>query len=139
MPRMNRALQLALVFFAIAGCTLPPEKVPVKPLPDDLQAMPYGDLLTRARMQATSATEAFYINNWADLEESAKGLEQTALFLGKASDVPAKQKDVLAVVAGDLGKEAAHLREVSQRKDAKQANEVLQQITLKVRELRLEN
>jgi hypothetical protein len=95
-------------------------------------------LLTRARLQATAVTEAFQVNNWADMEEAARGLEQTARFLVKATDVPAKQKDTLPVLAGDLGKEAARLREVVKEKDVKQANEVLQRIHLKLRDLRLE-
>src|SRR5262249_55519468 len=121
---------------AIAGCALPPEQVPLKPLPENGPPQAYADLITRARVQATAANEAFYVNRWTDLEDAAKGLEQTARFLSKATEVPAKHKDTLAVEAGDLGKEAGKLREAAKAQEVKQATEALQRIHLKVRELR---
>jgi hypothetical protein len=134
---MRRALTLAVLL--VAGCQLPADRLPLKPLPEDGPPLPYAELLTRARLQAGQATEAFYVNKWTDLEDAAKGLEQTARFLPKATDVPVKQKDSLPVSAGDLGKEAGKLREAAKAKVAKQANEILQRIHLKIRELRLEN
>lgn len=136
---MHRVLGLGLVALLAAGCQVPPDRVPLKALPDDGPPLPYAELLTRARVQATAANEAFYVNNWSDLEETARGLEQTARYLTKATDVPAKQKDALPVMAGDLGKDALQLRDLARDKDVKQANELLQRIHLRVRELRLEN
>jgi hypothetical protein len=108
-------------------------------LPEDGPPLPYADLLTRARWQATAATDAFYINRWSDLEEAARGLEQTGRYLAKATDVPPRHKDVLRVMAGDLEKEAVSLREASKTKEVQKVNESLKRINLKVRELRLEN
>jgi hypothetical protein len=135
---MNRARILTLFFFALVGCQLPPERVPLKPLPEDGPPQASAVLVTRARAQATAANEAFYINNWPDLEDAAKGLELTARVLGQAADVPAKHKNTLPMEAGDLGKDALKLREAAKAQDVRQATETLQRIHLQVRELRPE-
>jgi hypothetical protein len=136
---MKRARITALLLFVLAGCQLPPERVPLKPLPEDGPPQPYADLVNRARAQAMAANEAFYINNWPDLEDAAKGLELTARVLIKAAEVPAKHKDALPSEGGDLGKAASSLREAAKGQDVRQATEALQRINLKVRELRPEN
>ncbi|HXG12695.1 MAG TPA: hypothetical protein VNK04_23255 [Gemmataceae bacterium] len=136
---MNRAPSLTLTLLLLgAGCQLPAERMPPRLLPEDGPPLPYAELLTRARLQATAATEAFYVNKWSDLDEAAAGLAQTARFLEKATDVPARHKDTLPIAAGDLGKDAAALREAAKAQDVKKAGEVLQRIHLKIRELRLE-
>jgi hypothetical protein len=127
------------VIFSLSACSVPGERVPLQPLPEKLTALPYAELLTRARTQANLANDAFYVDRWGDLEDSAKGLEQTAKFLAKADDVPSKHKDSLAVSSADLGKEAAALREAAATKDVKKATTSLQRIHLKIRELRLSN
>ncbi len=134
---MSRAHFLGLCLLVVSGCQLPAERLPLKPLPEDGPPLPYAELLTRARLQAGVATEAFYVNKWADLEDAAKGLEQTARFLPKATDIPPKHKGTLPVGAGDLGKEAGKLREAAKAQNAKDANDILQRIHLKIRELRL--
>ena len=146
---MMRTLCLGFLVMVIAGCTPAPERVPPKLLPDNSPPLSYADLFTRARQQATAATDAFYVNGWSELEEDARGLEQTAGFLTKAIDVPARHKDTLAVMAKDLGTEAANLREAAKAaatlREGAKAQEVekitncLQKIQLKVREMRLEN
>ncbi len=136
---MSRAYWMGLLCIVLAGCVMPAERVPLKPLGEDSPPQPYGDLLNRARVQATAATEAFYVNGWNDLAEFAKGLEQTARFLPKATDVPARLKDKLPAQASDLQKEAHQLREAAQTQNVKQVTEIMQRINLKVRELRLEN
>lgn len=136
---MNRARRLVLVaFLGLLGCQLPAERLPLRLLPEEGPPLPYAELLTRARLQATSATEAFYVNKWVDLEDVAKGLAQTTRFLEKATDVPAKHKDTLPVVAGDLRKDAVSLQEAAKAQDVKKSGELLQRIHLKIRELRLD-
>src|SRR4051812_31855778 len=135
---MNRALSALVLSLFLAGCQLPPERVPVKPLPEDGQPLTYADMVLRARAQATAANEAFYVNRWTDLEDAAHGLEQTARYLGRASEVPPRHKDTLPVEAGDLGKEAIKLRDAAKSQQTKEATDALQQINLKVRELRPE-
>src|SRR5947199_10490123 len=98
---MNRLAYLGLLLLTLAGCQLPPERLPPPPLPDTSGPLPYAELLTRARLQATAATEACYLDRWADLDDMARGLEQTARFLPKATEVPAKHKDRLTAEAGE--------------------------------------
>ena len=136
---MKRARFTVLCWFALVGCQLPPERVPLKPLPEDGPPQAYADLLTRARAQAMAANEAFYTNNWPDLEDAAKALERTSRVLGNATEVPAKLKDTLPNEAGTLGKEALQLREAAKAQDVRQTTETLQRIHLKVRELRPES
>jgi len=133
-----RLLFVVGVGVAVCGCQLPPDRSSLRPLPDEVQPVPYAELLTRARAQASLATEAFYVNRWNDLEEAAHGLEVTARYLPKAEDVPAANRDSLSVVSGDLGKEAVNLRDAAKAQDVKKTNEVLRLVNLKIRELRLE-
>ncbi len=123
----------------LAACQAPDERAALTPLPDDAPPLPYAELLTRARYQSTLATEAFYVDKWTDVEDAARGLQQTARFLPKAQDVPARQKDALPVVSGDLSKDAGRLLEAARAKDVKEANDALQQVQLVVHELRLDN
>jgi hypothetical protein len=134
---MNRLLLPGTVLLLLAGCQLPPERVPLQRLPENGPPLPYAELLTRARAQATVATEAFYVNRWADLEEAAKGLEQTARFLAKAEEVPANKKDNLNEMSRDLAKEALKLKEAANAQNVEAATNSLQRIHLKVRQLRL--
>src|SRR5262249_20241300 len=135
---MNRARLLGLALLLLAGCRLTPERQSLQLLPEGGLPLPYTELVKRARDQASAANEAFYVDRWLDLEDAAKALEQTARFLPKATEIPAKQKDKLEVEAGDLGKDAGKLRDAAKTKDVKQANESLQRIHLQIRKLRPE-
>jgi hypothetical protein len=117
---------------------LPADRLPPQPLPDNSPPLPYAELLTRARQQATAATEAFYVNRWGDLEEMARGLEQTARFLPRSTEIPLAHRDKLAAQADELARDAQRLREAARAQDVTQANSTMQRINLKVRELRLE-
>jgi hypothetical protein len=138
---MRRALWAGSgsLLLVLAACQMPQERAALTPLPEDTPPLPYAELLTRARYQATLATEAFYVDKWAEVEDAARGLEQTARFLPKSQDVPPKQKDALPVVSGDLSKEAGRLLEAARNKDVKEANDALQHVHLVVHELRLDN
>ena len=138
---MKRALWLGsgTLLLALAACQTPPERAALTPLPEDTPPLPYAELLTRARYQATLATEAFYVDKWPEVEDAARGLQQTARFLPKAQDVPPKQKDSLPGVSGDLSKEAGRLLEAARAQDVKQANDAIQHVQLVVHELRLDN
>lgn len=134
---MRRIHCFLLVPLFAGSCTLPPETLPVQPVPLNGQA-DYAGVVTRARLQASNATEAFYVDKWTDLEDSARALKESAGLLAKATDVPAKHKDKLAASAGELAKDAEQLREAAKAQDVKKTNEILQRIHLKVRELRPE-
>jgi hypothetical protein len=133
---MRRILLMGSLLF-IGSCQAPPERVPVQRLPENGPPLPYAELLTRARAQATYATEAFYVNHWTDMDDAARGLEQTARFLAKAEDVPTNRKEQLPSASSDLAKEATKLREAAVAKSEKDSNDALQRIHRMVRELRL--
>src|SRR5437879_8831836 len=108
---MSRSLFLGAILLLVAGCQSPAERIPINRLPDDSPPLPYAELLTRARMQASAANEAFYVNRWSDLVDAAQGLGQTARFLPKATEVPAAHKEKLPDRAANLGKEAGRSEE----------------------------
>lgn len=134
---MNRAACVLLCSSILAGCQLPDERAPLTPLPENSRPLSYAELLTRARRESEAALEAFYDSKWTNLEQDAVMLEQTARFLGKASDVPEKHKDTLPAVSTDLAGQAKDLQKAAQQKDVKLSIESLQRIILKVREMRL--
>ena len=133
-----RRFQIAgLVLLTVVGCQIPQDRLPPE-LPEAVGPRPYAELLTRARAQAKVATEAFYINKWGDLEDAARGLEQTARYLTKAEEVPSARRQALTTLSDDLGREAGQLRKAAQTKDEKETTAVLTRINFKVRELRPE-
>ncbi|HTU20255.1 MAG TPA: hypothetical protein VMG10_19480 [Gemmataceae bacterium] len=129
---MKRFLFAGLLLSGL-GCAVTAERVPLQPLPETGQVLPYAELLTRVRHQATAANEAFYLDRWGDLEDMAKGIEQTARFLAKAQEVPAKHKDILTEVTGDLAKGANRLKDAAAAKNEKGTRDALQEINFKVR------
>lgn len=118
---MRRVLLLSVLI--LVGCRLPPDIDALKPL-DDKKAPPtYAELYDRARNQSNAALERFYADDWADLIDLAKGLEQTAKWM------PAEKGSQLQIDAAKLG-DAARARNVSA------ANEVLRSIQFNIRALR---
>src|SRR5215468_1114982 len=102
---MKRTLLIGLVVLSSLSCQAPGERAAMPPmLPDKVTPLPYAQLLQRSRVLVSRANDAFYVDNWAGLEEAAQGLEQTAQYLTKAEDVPAKHKDTLKTTSADLGK-----------------------------------
>ena len=133
---MRLASLVGLCLLTLSACRLPPDRPPLKPLPEEGQLFSYAEILSRARLQATMAVEAFYVDGWVDLEEAAAGLEQTARYLTKSTEQPPVMKDKLAEDAKVLAKDAFRLRVAAQAKDANQTNDLLQRINLKIRSLR---
>jgi hypothetical protein len=133
---MKRIL-LSTTLLVLVGCAVPAERMPLQPLPENGQVLPYEDLLTRARRQASAANDAFYLDHWGELEDIAKGIEQTARFLAKADDVPKTKKDILTEVSGDLAKNAKKLREAAAAKNVKETGDAIRLIYDKIRDLRL--
>ena len=133
---MRKLWMLGSLLLALAACQVAPDK-PIAPLPKEVTRMPYGRLLERARLQASQAVDAHFIDNWTGLVEIAQGLEQTAQFMATADDVPVKHRDTLATASNDLGKLAASLRQAAEAKDVKKTNTIMTSIQAKVREMRL--
>ena len=143
---MSRRSLLPLLLFVLAGCQLPEDRAALRPLPEGAPPLPYAELLTRARQQASAATNAFYVSNWTELEDVAKALEQTARFLGRATDIPDKLKDRLPGMATNLGKDAEKLKEAAappkekdKEREIKQITDLLTSINSRIREMRLED
>lgn len=134
---MRRTLPM-LLLLALTACQSGPDRaVPPPPLPEKVVAQPYAELLVRARKWASLATEASHVDDWPRLEDAGKGLEQTAQYLTKADDVPAKHRDTLAVMSADLRKLSKELLSAATAKDVKLTTAVLTRINTKVREMRL--
>ncbi len=134
---MKRLLLFASLFLFLTGCQMPTDRLP-PPLREDGQPVFYSDLLTRARAQARVANEVFYTDKWNDLEDAARGLQQTAKFLPKAEDTPRSHKDIVPKVARELGSEADKLYKAALAKDAKEGTAIMTRIQLLVRELKLD-
>jgi Skp family chaperone for outer membrane proteins len=136
---MSRAIATAGLFLVVAGCQLSPEaRRTMPPLPSEPHALSYRDAVQRARQQAAQATEAFYIDQWTDVDAAAQGLEETARYLTRTRDIPAHQQMVLAIRSEDLAKAAQTLREAVKSRDERRTTEVMQRINLLVRQLRPE-
>jgi hypothetical protein len=133
MPR--RAARIAAALLLIAGCVAPEREAALRPLPEG-QPFRYLDLLARARSQATTALEAFYVDNWIDVADAAAALEQTSRFLPKTNEIPASLKDRLAAECEQLHKDAVKLGDAARAKDVRAVNEAIQRITLRIRDLR---
>jgi flagellar hook-basal body complex protein FliE len=121
----------------VIGCASPPERVQLQPLPETGQVLPYPELLTRVRAQARAANDAFYLDRWKDLEDMADGIDQSARFLSKATEVPEKNKKSLADVTDDLRKSAQKLKTAAATRQVEDTTKALQQINSRVRDLRL--
>jgi hypothetical protein len=138
--KMKRYLSasVATFFLFVLGCQSVSDKTAsIQPLPDNAPPPPYQDLLSRARNQSSLATESFFINNWAELEDAAKGLEQTSRLMSKSTEIPENKKELITAVSSDLNREAIKLKEACKTKNEAEVNSQLQKITLKIRELRI--
>jgi uncharacterized protein YwgA len=131
-------IMLCGALLLVLGCVAPSsERVPLRALPENGQVLPYPELLTRVRAQANAASEAFYLDHWNDLEDMAKGIEQTSRFLAKAEEVPEKNRKILKEVTDDLSQSAQKLRNAAAAHNVKETTDALQKIIAKVRDLRL--
>ncbi len=135
---MRRTSWLVCLLF-LAGCQVPTERVPIMPLPEGGEPAPYLDIVQRARFQAAAANEAFYVDKWTDLADTAEALEKTINYLPKTSEVPERLKTGLPARVTELTKLCGQLRDAAKARDVKKTNDTLQQINLKVRELRPES
>ena len=110
---MKRLALPGVLALVLAGCQLPPERgEALRPLPEEVRPVPYAEWLTRARYQVDTATDAYVLDKWDTIEDSAKALQQTARYMAKAMEVPEKHKGSLAVTSGDLDKLASDLQQM---------------------------
>src|SRR5947209_3187630 len=117
---MPRALFLGILF--LAGCRLA-DREALQPIPENAPPLKFEEMLSRARVQASTALDAFYVDAWPDLEQAAQRLEQTALLLPKTTQIPDPLKTKIAAEADLMHRDAAALTEAARAKNATQANE----------------
>ncbi len=133
---MRNVLLCCAVGICLVGCRLPPDREPLRPLAENGVQFSYGELLARLHSQTNAAMDAFFVDAWIELDESAGGIEQTARFLAKAIDPPEHLKGSMVQACGSLQKEATRLAGAARQKNADIATEALQRITLQVRQLK---
>ena len=119
----------------VAGCKIT-EREGQNPLPENGPPLPYAEMITRARGQAAAALDAFYIDSWMELEQAAQRLEQSARLLPKSTHIPDTFKDKVGPEAELLRKDALQLSEAARTQNAKLANEAMQRINQRIRQLR---
>jgi hypothetical protein len=133
---MLRASSFCLLLIVlIAGCRTV-EREGTNPLPEDAAPLQYAEMINRARGQATSALDSYYVDAWMDLEQAAQRLEQTARLLPKATHVPEMFKTKVEPESELLRKDAVKLLEAARTKNAMHVNDALQRINQRIRQLR---
>lgn len=130
-----RTASFLFLTFALAGCRLP-DREGMAPLPDNSPPLTFFEMMARARGQAGSALDAYYIDAWLDLEQAAHRLEQTARLLPRCTEIPDSLKGKLETEAEQLRQDAAKLGEAARARNATAANEAMQRIHARVRQLR---
>jgi hypothetical protein len=128
-------LAFVILSLLLTGCANAPEQIKVQPLPVDGPSLTWNELVQRSRMLAMSATEAFYRDEWTEVEHAGKSLEQTALHLPKSTDIPANRKASVDAHVQGLQTEAQNLQTAARAKDVDKVNENLQKIHARVRAL----
>jgi hypothetical protein len=121
---------------ALVSCRLPADREDLKLLPADRPVPEYADIYLRARSQATIALEAFYGDQWKELAEAARALEQSAAFLPMSTAIPADRAPLVKKTADKLLIESKALGEAASAKNVTAANETMQRIQLDIRTLR---
>ena len=134
--RRGFAVIVCVCIFLLTSCRSL-EREGLMSLPENAPPLTYDEMLTRARGQSASALDAFYTDAWFDLEQAAGRLEQSARLLPKSLLIPVKIKAKIADEADQLRQDAVKLIDAARTKNSAQANEAMQRINLRIRELRL--
>jgi hypothetical protein len=132
---LRKSACFLLFVLTLAGCRIS-EREGQNPLPENAAPISYSEMMTRARGQAGTALDAFYLDAWIDLEQSAQRLEQTARLLPKTTHIPEAFKTKVEPEAELLREDASKLVMAARDRNAKQANEIMQRINQRIRELR---
>ena len=105
-------------------------------MPEKGVVLSYQELFTRARFQTNAALEAFYVDNWLELEQAAQVLEQTARYLPRSSEQPKNVQAVLVKESDELRQQAVRLGEAARAKNVQNVIETFQRLHLTIRTLR---
>lgn len=123
---------LLLFGLVVVGCQTA-ERAPVRPLVDEAAPMAFSDVLTRARALANQANEQFFLDQWGELEQSARSLEQAGRVLKRATGVPPMHQTAYVVRAEEIERDARQLAAAAQAKDVTGANAALRRLNAGVR------
>jgi prophage DNA circulation protein len=133
---MLRAILWSLLLITpVAGCRAI-EREGSNALPENAAPLAYVDMINRARGQATSALDAYYVDAWLDLEQAAQRLEQTARLLPKTTHIPEAFKAKVEPESDLLRQDAVKLLEAARATNTTQVNEAMQRIHQRIRQLR---
>ncbi len=116
----------------LVGCQTA-ERISVRPLVDEAAPMAFADVLARARALANQANEQFFLDQWGELEQSARSLEQAGRLLKRSTNVPAVHQPVYVARAEEIEREARQLAAAAQAKDVNGANATLRRLNAGVR------
>src|SRR5437868_14495422 len=125
---MRTILLCCTLWVGLAGCRLPPDREPLKPLAENGSNFSYGELLARLHSQANVALDAFFVDAWVELDQAAQGIDQSARFLAKASDPPEHLKADMVRSCSNLQKESIRLAGAAREKNVDLATGSLQRI-----------
>lgn len=131
---MSRTVVVLICCMASLSCRGDAEKLP-PPLPQDGTALPYSQVLARLQAQVTTAKEEHFLNRWDSVAEAAAGLQQTAPYLMRASDMPVSQKPAITKASTEISGNIAKLRDAARRKDQAETLELIRLLHNQIREL----
>src|ERR1700737_1706775 len=101
-----------LVLVLLTGCRIS-EREGLNALPENAAPLSYAEMVNRARGQASSALDAFYIDAW---------LEQTARLLPKTTHIPEVYKTKVESESEQLRQDAVKLVEAARAKNTTHVN-----------------
>ncbi len=122
---------------ATIGCCTTPESVAVPPLPVEGPAA-NRDLLLRIRYHASEAVDAYYLDDWAQVEKLAGLLETETKFLGDSPELSPRSKTALSLEKKVLLDNIAVLKQAARSANVTQVGDALSQIQTHIRKINLE-
>lgn len=129
-----------LFVLGLAGCaSTAADHSSIVPLPDKGTPKPFPELMSRMKSQASVATDCYYTNDWDSLQIAAKGMGQTANYLGRATEVPTSSQATVSKISPEMEMESDQLLQAAKNRDEKAVNVSLQKIHSLIRRLRINN
>jgi hypothetical protein len=117
------------------------EKAAIQPLPPDQPPLSYAELVARGKAQVAAAHEFSYQDRWADMQQAANAMRETAGMLAnlKADNVPAGKRADLDRLTREMTEAANALHDSGKApQDINKTADALRRLHLVVRQLRPE-
>lgn len=128
------AVVAAIVLFGCATGDRASAPPPI--IPADGATVNYAELVGSLRQVAWRATESFYRDDWATLDDAAESLEKAATVLKQTKNVPPRIQGVLVSRCDELFAESAKVKSAAAARSADQVGNHLQRVHILIRELR---